>query len=183
MVNKTVPRVVLTPLKVSDEQSDSPSGKELKCAVCSASFFPEETPRWKRDVMNFLCNWITFPLEVLFNFSKHLSLFQRWKKPGCFAFWKRYQLTHHQRTSFANVSWFRKTCDTLGGFLLLLLWLLFECWTLMVDHMLMCNAIKSSSSLRECEFVFQSFAAKSESFISFCVLTTFFSPQCSPDLF
>lgn len=28
MVNKTVPRVVLTPLKVSDEQSDSPSGKE-----------------------------------------------------------------------------------------------------------------------------------------------------------
>lgn len=30
MVNKTVPRVVLTPLKVSDEQSDSPSGKLLK---------------------------------------------------------------------------------------------------------------------------------------------------------
>lgn len=30
MVNKTVPRVVLTPLKVSDEQSDSPSGKSLK---------------------------------------------------------------------------------------------------------------------------------------------------------
>lgn len=28
MVNKTVPRVVLTPLKVSDEQSDSPSGKD-----------------------------------------------------------------------------------------------------------------------------------------------------------
>lgn len=33
MVNKTVPRVVLTPLKVSDEQSDSPSGKELQCGV------------------------------------------------------------------------------------------------------------------------------------------------------
>lgn len=30
MVNKTVPRVVLTPLKVSDEQSDSPSGSESK---------------------------------------------------------------------------------------------------------------------------------------------------------
>lgn len=42
MVNKTVPRVVLTPLKVSDEQSDSPSGKELQ-SVCLASFFPEET--------------------------------------------------------------------------------------------------------------------------------------------
>ncbi|XP_069477089.1 putative Polycomb group protein ASXL3 [Ambystoma mexicanum] len=30
MVNKTVPRVVLTPLKVSDDQSDSPSGSESK---------------------------------------------------------------------------------------------------------------------------------------------------------
>ncbi|XP_053570983.1 putative Polycomb group protein ASXL3 [Bombina bombina] len=30
MVNKSVPRVVLTPLKVSDEQSDSPSGSESK---------------------------------------------------------------------------------------------------------------------------------------------------------
>lgn len=38
MVNKTVPRVVLTPLKVSDEQSDSPSGKKLK--YCMLGQFP-----------------------------------------------------------------------------------------------------------------------------------------------
>lgn len=38
MVNKTVPRVVLTPLKVSDEESDSPSGKKLK--YCMLGQFP-----------------------------------------------------------------------------------------------------------------------------------------------
>lgn len=52
MVNKTVPRVVLTPLKVSDEQSDSPSGKELKYRMRGQSlpggdFFTE------RDVRKF----------------------------------------------------------------------------------------------------------------------------------
>lgn len=55
MVNKTVPRVVLTPLKVSDEQSDSPSGKELKYSVLGqllpgGEFLTER----ERDVMNFL---------------------------------------------------------------------------------------------------------------------------------
>ncbi|XP_012581240.1 PREDICTED: putative Polycomb group protein ASXL3 [Condylura cristata] len=37
MVNKTVPRVVLTPLKVSDEQSDSPSGSESKNGEADSS--------------------------------------------------------------------------------------------------------------------------------------------------
>ncbi|XP_029447065.1 putative Polycomb group protein ASXL3 [Rhinatrema bivittatum] len=37
MVNKTVPRVVLTPLKVSDEQSDSPSGCESKNGEADSS--------------------------------------------------------------------------------------------------------------------------------------------------
>nr|XP_044991255.1 putative Polycomb group protein ASXL3 isoform X2 [Jaculus jaculus]XP_044991256.1 putative Polycomb group protein ASXL3 isoform X2 [Jaculus jaculus] len=37
MVNKTVPRVVLTPLKVSDEQSDSPSGSESKNGEAESS--------------------------------------------------------------------------------------------------------------------------------------------------
>ena len=66
MVNKTVPRVVLTPLKVSDEQSDSPSGKELKYSVLGqllpgGEFLTER----ERDVMNFLWNWILFPLEEI----------------------------------------------------------------------------------------------------------------------
>ncbi|KAK2503902.1 hypothetical protein MC885_016542 [Smutsia gigantea] len=37
MVNKTVPRVVLTPLKVSGEQSDSPSGSESKNGEADSS--------------------------------------------------------------------------------------------------------------------------------------------------
>ncbi|VTJ80524.1 Hypothetical predicted protein, partial [Marmota monax] len=37
MVNKTVPRVVLTPLKVSDEQSDPPSGSESKNGEADSS--------------------------------------------------------------------------------------------------------------------------------------------------
>ncbi|XP_040288467.1 putative Polycomb group protein ASXL3 isoform X1 [Bufo bufo] len=37
MVNKTVPRVILTPLKVSDEQSDSPSGSESKNGEADSS--------------------------------------------------------------------------------------------------------------------------------------------------
>ncbi|XP_072460609.1 putative Polycomb group protein ASXL3 isoform X1 [Notamacropus eugenii] len=37
MVNKAVPRVVLTPLKVSDEQSDSPSGSESKNGEADSS--------------------------------------------------------------------------------------------------------------------------------------------------
>lgn len=41
MVNKTVPRVVLTPLKVSDEQSDSPSGKALKYCMLGRSSLEE----------------------------------------------------------------------------------------------------------------------------------------------
>lgn len=55
MVNKTVPRVVLTPLKVSDEQSDSPSGKELKYGMLG-QFLPGGNFLTERDVMHFLCN-------------------------------------------------------------------------------------------------------------------------------
>lgn len=54
MVNKTVPRVVLTPLKVSDEQSDSPSGKEPKGSAGQAP--PGETSSLKGDARNSLCN-------------------------------------------------------------------------------------------------------------------------------
>lgn len=55
MVNKTVPRVVLTPLKVSDEQSDSPSGKELKYGMLG-QVFPGGNFLTERDVMNSLWN-------------------------------------------------------------------------------------------------------------------------------
>lgn len=63
---------------------------------------------------------------------------------------------YHHRTSFANVNECRCVFSWLG---FLLLWLLCESWTWMLDHMLMCNAIKSHSS--ECEFVLPSSATKS----------------------
>jgi len=148
MVNKTVPRVVLTPLKVSDEQSDSPSGKELKYSMLG-QLLPQRVPHWERDVMNFLWNWILFPLEVSFNFFffNAFNSFRDSNLTGHFVLKKKQKhvlliITGLRLLMSVDV---RKRAVLLAGFLLL--WLLCECWTRMLDHMLMCNAIKSRSSV------------------------------------
>lgn len=177
MVNKTVPRVVLTPLKVSDEQSDSPSGKELKYGMLG-QFLPEGNFLTERDVMNSLCNRMIFPRELLFILYPWLSDSKK-KKIGYFTLKKMHQFTHHQGL-YLSIG-IRRCVGLLGGFILLLLWLLFRCWTLVMDHTLMCNAFKSSSPV-SVNLFFSPLLQNQESLISFCVLATFFSPQCSPDL-
>lgn len=143
-------------------------------------------PHWERDVMNFLWNWILFPLEVSFHFFYTFDSFSDSKIIRYFALKqqkKKHQLVHHQRIHLLMSVDVRKCVILLGRFFLLwLLWLLFACWTLMVDHMLMCNAIKSRSSV-SANLFFSPLLQNQESFISFCVLATFFSPQCSSDLF
>lgn len=66
MVNKTVPRVVLTPLKVSDEQSDSPSGKELKYSMLG-QLLPGGEFLTEREM-----SWIFSETEYYFHLRFHL---------------------------------------------------------------------------------------------------------------
>lgn len=160
MVNKTVPRVVLTPLKVSDEQSDSPSGKELKYRMLGQSlpggdFFTE------RDVRNFSLqpnNISTWGFVLIF---LYFGLFQWVQNNRAFRFSKnkRHQIAHHQRTSFANVNGCEKMCGTAG-------WIFFVV-ALAFVWMLNFNGgphadvqCHQKQFFRECEFVFQSSAAK-----------------------
>lgn len=73
MVNKTVPRVVLTPLKVSDEQSDSPSGKELKYCMLG-QFLPGGDFLTERDGLIFFFFKLERYFHVRFSFI-HISIY------------------------------------------------------------------------------------------------------------
>lgn len=135
MVNKTVPRVVLTPLKVSDEQSDSPSGKQLKDRL-QDELWSQSLPLNQmcsiqiQELLKYYFHWVAL-FNVFISLSRLVS--QGWR------FFFNKELKAHSKMTIGNSSSFKGMQSNI----------LFGSGTLMEDHMLVFNAIKRGGGERQ----------------------------------